>query len=382
MTPLLYYSTFPLGFHNVEAERKALAFADAGYDVLYALAPLIRNPRPTEVRRVLSVLASRAGHRAAPAGSAAAHKLRATTLAVVPPRQLARVRRLNGLLVDRQVRRALGDVGGLVAWLRWPTPEVVESLRHLRPDVVVYEVVDSYWETPGVVGRWRDVYERAERELLARADTVVAPGEAIASRFRPLHPDVRLLRHGVDPFGELPPRAAGSPTTLGFVGTLDYRIDVPVVRALAGSHPEWTVRLAGPVAEGFDPRLLADLPNVSLEPPVPHERLGERLAEFDLGLMPYFDHPHYTHMSPVKNLELLAAGKPAVARPSPALAPFAEQLYLAATPAEFVAQAERALAEDSPERAAARREVAAEHTWDRRLAEMLALVGELRRRAA
>lgn len=372
--PMFFYSSFPPGFHNVEAERKAIAFSQAGYEVLYATAPLIRNPRPADLRRLGS--AARRYGRQAGFGSAPPFPLRTATLRMLPPRQFGAVRRLNGRWIARQVRRRLSHEARPVAWLRWPTPEVVEALTHLEPTLTVYEVVDSYWETAGVVGHWRPIYERAERELLARAELVIAPGEVIAARFRERGCDVRLLPHGVD----LPASVAHTPRigspALGFVGTLDFRLDVPVIRALAEAHPEWRVRLAGPVKEGFDPKLLRDLPNVSIEPPVSYPLLGERLSEFDVGLMPYFDHAHYTHMSPVKNLELLAAGKPAVARPSPALEPFRDLLYFARTPEEFVRQTERALIEDSSERIERRRAVAADHTWERRHQEMLTLVEE------
>lgn len=373
--PVFFYSSFPLGFHNVEAERKALAFADAGYEVLYATAPLIRNPRPADLGRLRRVAARRLGG-AGRLGTSPPSPLQSTTLRLLPPRQFAAVRRLNGRWIARQVRGRLSRDQRPVAWLRWPTPEVIDALIHLQPAVTIYEVVDSYWETPGIVGRWRSVYERAERALLARADLVVASGEVIASRFRELGCAVRLLPHGVDLPGSVAPGRPAGPTTLGFVGTLDYRLDIPVIRALAESHPEWRVRLAGPITEGFDRQSLADLPNVSVEPPVPYPLLEERLSEFDVGLMPYFDHAHYLHMSPVKNLELLAAGKPAVARPSPALEPFGDLLYFARTPEEFVRQTEWALAEDSAERFEQRRAVAAEHTWDRRHQEMLSLVDE------
>ncbi len=82
-------------------------------------------------------------------------------------------------------------------------------------------------------------------------------------------------------------------------------------------------------------------------------------------------------MNPLKNLELLAAGRPAIARPAPALDAFAEVLYFARTTEEFIAQCDRALAEDSVARAHARRAIAERHTWDNRLAELLALLGDL-----
>lgn len=377
--PLLFTSFFPLGYHNVEAERKAEALQRFGYDVLYVTAPLIRNPRPTELRRIARHALRKLRRR--PSRGPSGSRLRSTSLLFLPPRQLEPVVRLNAAWAERQLVHALPSLReGAAAWVRWPTPEIVAALPRLRPAVVVYECVDSYWETPGVRGRWREVYDSAERRLCELADVVVATNETIAARLEGYGTPVELLPHGVDLFPPRPAPANERPV-LGFVGSLDYRIDTAVVRALAQAHPEWRLRFLGPVQQGFDPAAYADLPNVTVEPPVPYARLAEVLAGFDVGLMPYFDHPVYRHMSPVKNLELLAAGRPAVARPSPALEPFRELLYLAETPAGFVAAVERALAEDGPELVARRRSAAAEHGWERRYARMRELLEGPRARA-
>ncbi len=372
---LLFYSFFPLGYHNVESERKALAFQHAGYDVLHAVAPLIRNPRLGDGRRVLQLARQQLNQQDATAGSG---DLREKTLTILPPRQLSLVRQLNGFLVMRQLHRALRHPEGVVAWIRWPTPEIVAALPGLRPAALIYECVDAYWETPGIVGTWRNVYEQAEQRLVEMADLVVATSEKIASRFRPFASErVRLLPHGVDLFPpSQPPARHDGDAVLGFVGTLDYRLDLAVLRALAFAHPEWRIRLIGPLGEGFEPERLEDLPNISIEPPVPYPELGSTLGGFDVGLMPYFDHPVFAHMSPVKNLELMAAGKPAVSRPSVALEPFRDLVYFATTPEEFVSQTELALAEDGAGRVERRRKIAAEHTWERRHKEMLSLVDE------
>ena len=113
---------------------------------------------------------------------------------------------------------------------------------------------------------------------------------------------------------------------------------------------------------------------MSVERPVPHERLGEVLAEFDAGIMPYSDHPACAYLTPVKNLELMAAGRPAVARPLPSLRSFADTLYFADTPAEFVAQLERALREDGPEKARRRRATADSNSWEERMAALRTIV--------
>lgn len=381
--PLLFYSAWPLGYHNVEAERKALSFAEAGHEVVYVAGVGTRNPRPYSARKLVDRATRKLRERSSAQPSPLHANLRTASLLVAPPRQVRQVERMNVAWLERQLRTAIGPWDEAVAWIRWPTQELVEALRRLQPAVTVYECVDAYRHSPGMTGGWVEVFERAERALVEQADAVVVPSEPLAERFRPYAKEVHLVPHGVEvELFPAPQQAAGADgqVTIGFAGTLDYRLDVEVLRRVAESHPDWRVRLIGPAQESFKPGLVADLSNVTVEPPVPHERLGELLATFDVGIMPYFIDPNYTHMCPVKNMELMAAGKPAVARPTPALDPYRGLLYLADTPDEFVTQLERAIAEDSLDQARERRAVAEANTWDRRLGETRQIVDDLLRR--
>jgi glycosyltransferase involved in cell wall biosynthesis len=376
--PLFFYSTWPLGYHNVEAERKALAFAQTGFRVVYVNSIGFRNPDLSTAGNAARLLLRKLEHRGRARRDPVRPELSTASLLVAPPRQLPFVRRLNARWVERQLRALSDRWAEAVAWVRWPAPELVDALARLRPAALVYECYDAYRHTPGVRGRWIEVFERAERALVAQADAVVVPSEPLAERFRAWGADVRLLPHGVELFDWREPAPGPSaPVTIGYAGTLDYRLDMKVLRGVAERLPGWRLRLIGPVQEGFDPAALADLPNVSVEPAVPHSRLGETLAGFDVGVMPYFDDPNYHHMCPVKNLELFAAGKPAVARPNAALMRFSGLLYFAESPEEFARELERAVRENTAERARERRAAAEANTWERRLDEMGALVEEI-----
>ncbi len=372
---LLFYNDWPLGYHNREAERKARALARAAFDVVYVTGVGFRNPSLGSAGkladRTARKLRSRSERVAAdPDGLATA------ALAVTPPRQVPLVRRANVRWVRRQLARALGSWDGAVAWIRHLSPEVVEALPHLDPALVVYECVDAYHLTSGATGRWARILERTERALVEQAGLVIVTSESLADRLRCFGADPRYLPHGVDLFPWRASPARAEEPVLGFLGMLDWRLDPALLRFVAESRPRWQIRLVGPVERGFDPSGLEDLANLTVEGPVPHARIGEVLNSFDVGIMPYRDFPFYRHMSPLKNLELMAAGKPAVARPNPALECFGDLLYFAGSGKEFVDRIERALADDSPALARARRTVAEHGSWDRRLDEMVELLRE------
>ena len=213
-----------------------------------------------------------------------------------------------------------------------------------------------------MTGIWRGIFECAERRLVEQADVVVVTNAPLADRFLSWGADVRHVPHGVDLF-PWRPRTPGRPIVLGFVGVLDGRLDVPVLRHVATARPYWHIRLVGPVERGFDPAAVHDLTNVSVEPPVPHHRVGTVLEQLDLGLLAYADLPAYAGGFPLKLLELFAAGRTAVARPNATMDDIADLLFFASTPEEFLAQAERALADDDIATAHRRRAAAEGRSW-------------------
>ena len=378
---VLFYSYWPLGYHSREAERKAVALSEAGYRVVHVAGVGIRNPTLSTIGKAFGRLFEKIRDRSTRRQSTLHPNLSTISVLVLPPRQLGLMRRFNAWWLRRQLGRAVEGWPETIAWIRYPTPELVDAFAKLEAHSIVYECVDPYDALPLLRGSFKTMLDRAERQLVERSDIVVVPTEALADRFRSRAADVRVIPHGVElELFPWPPRNTDGdgPTTIGFVGTVDFRLDLGVLRHLAESHPEWRIRLIGQLGDIFDPRSVGDVPNISVEPAIPHEQIGEVIAGFSAGIMPYgTEWPGYRYTVPVKNLEFMAAGKPAVASPSPALAPFAGLVYFATKPEEFQAELERALAEDTPELQARRRKTAEENTWERRLAEIVQIVREL-----
>jgi len=68
--------------------------------------------------------------------------------------------------------------------------------------------------------------------------------------------------------------------------------------------------------------------------------------------------------NPIKLKEYLALGKPVVSTPFTELQKYQDVVYQADTPEEFAECIEKALAENCPERIAARRKKVETSTWD------------------
>jgi UDP-galactopyranose mutase len=124
--------------------------------------------------------------------------------------------------------------------------------------------------------------------------------------------------------------------------------------------------LIGPICK-IDPASLPERPNLHYLGQRAYEDLPGYLAGFDTCLLPFARNEATRFISPTKTLEYMAAEKPIVSTPIPDVADaYADVVYLADGPAEFVAACERALAEEPAEResrAEAMRRVLQRTSW-------------------
>lgn len=292
----------------------------------------------------------------------------------IPMAQTRAARALNRALIGRAVRGAAGraGLGRRVVWASLPS--AVHALGALEEDAVVYYCGDDFSALAGVD---HESAERMERELVDRADLVLAASPALAARF-PAH-KTRLLPHGVDPglFAEPAPRAPDLPAdapVAGFYGALAAWIDLDLVAATARLLPQWRFLMIGPVQADVAP--LRGLPNVVLAGPRPHAALPGYAQHWTAGIIPFRDTAQIRACNPLKLREYLAAGRPVVATPFPALAPYAAEVAAARDAAGFAAALEAARAEQ-PGRAAARRALVEGESWAARASAARAWIDRL-----
>jgi glycosyltransferase involved in cell wall biosynthesis len=305
---------------------------------------------------------------------------------VVPLHRYAVVRALNRRLLSAFVRRAARRLGfeRPILWAYVPQAEVL--LDVLDPSLVVYHCVDDIAAQPGIDGA---SFRRAEERFAGRADLVLASAPSLAKRLRgvarnvldaPNVADTRTFSTALEP-GPVDPMIEALPgPRIVFTGAVvATKLDIALLVALARARPAWSLALVGPVGLG-DPRTdvsaLAREPNIHLLGARAYAELPDVLRGADAGLIPYARNELTDSIFPMKVYEYLAAGLPVVATPLPAL----EGVPDVATAADADGLArllDAALANDGPERRAARSRAAASHSWDERLDQIAAAIAAL-----
>ena len=134
-------------------------------------------------------------------------------------------------------------------WLRYPTPELLRLVERHPWRLVVYEVVDDHPGSPGMDDGLRRRFAAAEARVLARAGLVLAWSRPIAERLEAAGAEVRLLEAATDvaAFARVP--RAPLERSVRYVGGLDFRLDVPLLRAVATALPDWRFTFAGEVLD-------------------------------------------------------------------------------------------------------------------------------------
>jgi glycosyltransferase involved in cell wall biosynthesis len=296
-------------------------------------------------------------------------------------------RALNARLLPAQVARAARRLG-LRRPLLWSyVPQAEALLEALDPSQVVYHCVDDIAAQKGVDAA---SFRAAEARFAVRADLVLASAPALARRMRELNgrvldapnvADAERFAQAIEP-GVVDAAVAALPhPRIVFTGAIvATKLDLELLTGLASARPEWSFALVGPVGAGdpgTDVSTLAATPNVHLLGARRYDELTRVLRGADAGLIPYAINDLTRSVFPMKVYEYLSAGLPVVSTPLPALEGIRDIAF-----ARDAAEAERRLAElladNDHSRRAARSRAARSHSWDRRLEEIGAALGDAR----
>lgn len=273
-----------------------------------------------------------------------------------------------------------------IAWVYHPS--YGDAVERMPRKLLVYDCVDNYAAFP----KYKDKAWLVEREqrLCERADLVFCTSEPLYELRRKHNPENTFLVHNVgdaEHFNKVLDPGTAVPDELlairergpiiGFVGAVsNYKLNLDWLRAMARAKPDYQIVLIGPVGMS-DPETNVDelqrIPNIHLLGVRSYQALPNYIKGFDVSVIPYRINSYTESVFPIKFFEFLASGKPVVISPLPSVSAFFGDVLVAQDSDEFIAHCEAVLggAEQDLTRQSHRLGLAAEHSWPKRIGEIM-----------
>lgn len=306
------------------------------------------------------------------------------TPAALPGHTRPVINATTDVLVRSQIRWAVAQLGQMpVAVVACMLDDVLRGWP--RATTRVFYGTDDHVAGAELMNQRSRELARKERVQLANADVVIAVSRHLAVRFAYAGRPVALVPNGVDAeaYENVASLAPAEDVRLprpiaGVVGQLSQRIDIALLEAVVSSGV--SLLLVGPANPTWEPQRFARLirqPRVQWVGRKAFAELPRYFRCMDVGLTPYARTPFNDASFPLKTLEYLAAGLPAVSTDLAAVAWLrCDLIRSASTPAAFAAAVGAALEEPaSADLIQRRRAFAATHSWDRRVEDFARAIG-------
>lgn len=244
--------------------------------------------------------------------------------------------------------------------------------KNLAPQLTVYQCLDPiispFDRRHGLI---------SERDLVKNSDLIICSSQQLFDEKKRINPhtyfvpnaaDIDHSRKALNPDLPLSPLFAGIPAPIvGYLGSVDHRMDLSLLEFLAVQHPDKSFVLIGPVLASLSASI-RNAPNIHFPGKIQYADLPSVLKGFSVCIIPFKKDEQSATVFPLKLFEYLGAGKPVIISDfNPDLRDFTfDAVAICATPPAFSEAIRQALSTDSDLLREARIRIASHNTWQHR----------------
>lgn len=219
---------------------------------------------------------------------------------------------------------------------------------------------------------------RLEKKLMKQVDACIFTSEQLKELKGTQSKKTYLIKNGVDtvifkPFAKKYPYSDHSLIKVGYVGSIDDRLDHQLIKATAEICPSVEFHFIGRVVHPEIKEFLKH-PSIRFHPSVSIPEVPSVMAKLDIGIIPYVKNKFTKAIYPLKINEYLAVGLPVIMTSFAELKDFDSVVSYANTPDEFKKEIEDAALTDSSSLINQRVLFASENSWSNRSKDLYSII--------
>jgi len=267
-------------------------------------------------------------------------------------------------------------------------PIFVEQIGQLNQDLDVFEAVDNWLEHPSYL-KYRKLLQKNYQIIAQKADLIFTVAESLVDFFKSLGrtKDTYWVPNGVDAehFAQVSGVAPKDMAKIqypiiGYLGTIQNKVDVNLLEYLAQNNPDKSLVLVGPTWPEFlkfwrpvasEIKRLKKYSNVYFLGRKSYQEAPSYIKQFDVAIIPHKLDKFIRFTHSMKLFDYLACGKPIVTTPPSGVDKFSHLVYIAKDYADFNQKIQKALQDNDPNLVRLRLEAAQQNSWRSKSDEIL-----------
>ncbi|MCK5398823.1 hypothetical protein KAJ26_02270 [bacterium] len=254
-------------------------------------------------------------------------------------------------------------------------PNGARYIGQLSERSSVYDCVDEY---SGMIGIDPNI-AYLEQELIKKVDAVAVTARGLYERKIPYNPNTHVI-HNVGNSSlfdseristlPVPIELKGMRNIIGFIGAVNFKIDIELLKYLLDNICDADFVFIGPVYD-FNSVPLRKYKNLHLLGSRPLNRLPGYANCFKVGIIPYLVNEYTKYVFPLKLFEFFSARIPVISTALPEIGYYQDIAYIESQKERFLATLRKLISGDiSQQRLEQGYRIASEYNWEWRSREL------------
>lgn len=251
----------------------------------------------------------------------------------------------------------------------WNYNAFLPQVHELAAHKTIFDTVDN-WAHHASYKKEAGLLQSNYDAIAQEADIIYTVSKGLLNLFN--HEQVHWVPNGVDfdLFKSVQYKDQSEQVSVGYIGTIQERVDLDLVEKICLDHPDKAFDFYGPIWKGVEASVKAietRHENLTFHGRIAYRRLPEILNTIDVTIIPHRLDDFLASTNPMKMYDYLAAGRPVVTTPGAGTEDFAEVLLIEEEADGFSSAINTALQTNTPDLMEKRRESVKLHTWEQRV---------------